>query len=249
LKTSNTPVLVSVRWPVAPSSKDDREEQPLRLIRDRQLEPTTPAALAKSGVSFALVSGSGKSGDFLPGIRKAIDNGLSADEALRAVTISPARILGVDRQLGSIDRGKIANLVVTDKPIFDKESKVKRVLIDGREVRLQPEEKRGKDESGSSAVDGTWSLSIRSAQGDIAMRVTLHNEDGKLTGNYSGDRGSGDVRGGSFDGSAVEFSISVKGEKETESGDWVFRGTVTGSSMEGSVSTNLGTYPFTGSKR
>lgn len=247
LKASNTPVLVSVRWPVAPASKEDKEEQPLRLIRERQLEPTTPAALAKSGVLFALVSGSGKTGDFIPGIRKAITNGLSADDALRAVTISPARILGVDRQLGSIDKGKIANLVLTDKPIFDKESKVKRILVDGREVRIPPEEKKAK-ESATSPIDGTWSLSVRSAQGDVAIRVTLHNEDGKLTGTFTGDRGSGDIRGGTFDGTNAEFTISLKGEKETESGDWVFHGTISDSSMTGTVNTNLGTFPFSGRK-
>ena len=247
LKASNTPLLVSIRWPVAPASKEDREEQPLRLIRERQLEPTTPAALAKSGVLFALVSGSGKTGDFLPGIRKAITNGLSADDALRAVTISPARIFGVDRQLGSIDHGKIANLVITDKPIFDKDSKVKRVVVDGREIRLPAEEKKAK-ESAASPIDGTWSISVRSSQGDVAFRVTLHNEDGKLTGTFSGDRGSGDIRGGTFDGTSVDFTIGVKGQKETESGDWVFHGTVTGTSMEGTVNTNLGTFSFSGSK-
>src|SRR5207244_869366 len=112
LKSANIPVLVSVKWPVAPANKDDRDEQPLRIIRDRQLAPTTPSVLAKNGVAFALVSGAGKTGDFIPGIRKAIENGLSADDALRAVTLSPARILGVDRQLGTLEQGKIANVVV-----------------------------------------------------------------------------------------------------------------------------------------
>jgi imidazolonepropionase-like amidohydrolase len=103
----NVPVLVSVRWPVAPADKEDREEQPLRVIRDRQLAPSTPSVLAKNGVAFALVSGAGKTGDFLPGIRKAIENGLSAEDALRPTTLTPARIFGVDRQLGSSagDRG------------------------------------------------------------------------------------------------------------------------------------------------
>src|SRR5436190_4256987 len=71
LKASGIPVLVSVKWPVAPTSKEDREEQPLRAIRDRQLSPTSPAVLAKSGVLFALVSGAAKSGDYMAGIRKA----------------------------------------------------------------------------------------------------------------------------------------------------------------------------------
>lgn len=137
----DVPLLVSVKWPTAPADKDDRDDQPLRLIRERQLAPTTPAVLAKSGATFALVSGAGKAGDFLPGIRKAIENGLSADDALRATTLTPARIFGVDRQLGSIERGKIANLVVSDKPIFEKDAKVTRVFIDGREIRIPKDEK------------------------------------------------------------------------------------------------------------
>jgi imidazolonepropionase-like amidohydrolase len=247
LKAANVPVLVSVHWPVAPTSKEDRDEQPLRVIRERQLAPTTPSVLVKSAVLFALVSGAGKTGDFLPGIRKAIDNGLSADDALRAITLWPARIFGVDRQLGSLDRGKIANVVISDKPIFDKESKVTRLFVDGREVRLPAPDKRA-GESAASPVDGTWRLTVRASQGDVSITVTLHNENGALTGTFSGDKGSGDIRGGSVEGSTVEFTVPAKGQSETESSDWVFRGTLDGTSMSGSVSTGLGTFQFSGSK-
>jgi hypothetical protein len=247
LKGWNVPVLVSVKWPVAPASKEDREEQPLRLIRDRQLQPTTPSAFVKSGVTFALVSGAGKTGDFIPGIRKAIDKGLSADDALKATTIWPARIYGIDRQLGSLDHGKIANVVVSDKPIFDKDAKITHEFVDGREVRLPSPEKKAA-ESGPSAVDGTWRLTVRSSQGDVAISVTLHNENGALAGSFSGDKGSGDIHNGSFDGTTVEFTIPVKGQSETESSDWVFHGTLDGTSMSGSVTTSLGTFQFSGSK-
>ena len=57
LKSANSHVLVSVKWPIPPANKDDRDEQPLRIIRDRQLAPTTPSVLQKNGVTFALVSG------------------------------------------------------------------------------------------------------------------------------------------------------------------------------------------------
>jgi len=201
----------------------------------------------KSGVTFALVSGAGKTGDFIPGIRKAIDNGLSADDALKATTIWPARIFGVDRQLGSIDHGKIANVVVSDKPIFDKDAKITHEFVDGREVRLQaPEKKAG--ESGPSAIDGTWRLTVRSSQGDVSITATLHNENGALTGSFSGDKGSGDIHNGSLEGTTVEFAISVKGGSESESSDWVFHGTLDGTSMSGSVTTGLGTFQFRGSK-
>ena len=245
------PVLVSVKWPTPPAEKDDREEQPLRLIRERQLAPTTPSLLSKNGVTFALVSGAGKTSDFIPGIRKAIDNGLAADDALRAVTITPARIFGVDRQLGSIERGKIANLVLTDQPIFAEKAKVTRVWIDGREIRMPSEETSARRAAAASGeaqtpVDGSWSLTVKTPQGDVNINATLRAENGTVRGSFSGDRGSGEIRNGSFDGTAVQFTISARLEAETS--DWVFSGTITDGAMQGTVSTTQGSFPFSGSK-
>lgn len=249
----DVPVLVSVKWPTAPADKDDREDQPLRVIRDRQLAPTTPAALAKNGVTFALVSGAGKSGDFLPGIRKAIENGLSPDDALRATTLAPARIFGVDRQLGSLERGKIANVVISDKPLFDKDAKVTRVFVDGREVRLPAEEKKTDAATAAAtatagAIDGVWNLTIRAPQGNLAIQVTLRAESGRLTGTFSGDRGAGDIRGGTVDGSNFDFTFSANAQNEAEATDWVFKGTISGDTMNGTVSTTIGNWEFSGSR-
>lgn len=247
LKASGAPLLVSVKWAVPPASKEDREEQPLRVIRDRRMQSSTPAALARSGIPFALVSGPAKAGEFLPGIRKAVESGLSVDDALRATTLWPARIFGVDRQLGSLERGKIANVVVTDKPIFARESKVKHVFVDGRELRvLAPETRAG--ESGASAINGSWALTVRIPQGEVAIQAVFRFEEGKLSGTYSGPGGSGDLSGGRFDGTEVEFTISVRGQQESESGDWVFRGTLGDGTLDGSVTMKLGTFAFTGSK-
>lgn len=244
----NVPVLVSVKWPVAPADKDDREDQPLRVIRDRQLAPTTPAVLAKNGVAFALVSGAGKTSDFLPGIRKAIDNGLSAEDALRATTLTPARIFGVDRQLGTLERGKIANVVVSDKPLFDKDAKVQHVFVDGREIRLPAEDKKDSATPSASAIDGTWAVSVRAPQGNVAIQLTLRAENGRVTGTFSGDRGSGEIRNGTLDGTSFELTISANAQNEAEASDWVFRGTLDGDSMSGNVATTIGSFEFSGSR-
>jgi imidazolonepropionase-like amidohydrolase len=242
----DVPMLVSVRWPVAPADREDREDQPLRLIRHRQLAPTTPSVLARNGVTFALVSGAGKAGDFLPGIRKAIENGLTAEDALRATTLTPARIFGADRQLGSLERGKIANVIVTDGPLFESGTKVTRLFIDGREVRLPAEPARATETV--SPIDGRWNINVRAAEGSVSLQVTLRAEDGQLTGNYSGDRGSGEVRSGSIAGEAFEFTISAAAQEEAEMSDWVFRGTLDGDTMTGNVTTTLGTFEFSGSR-
>jgi imidazolonepropionase-like amidohydrolase len=241
----DTPVLVSVKWPTAPPTREDREEQPLRVIRDRQLAPTTPSTLAKGGVLFALVSAPGTASDLIPGIRKAIQNGLSADDALRAVTISPARIFGVDRQLGSIERGKIANVIVADKPIFEKTAKVTRLFIDGIEVRPEVRDERGAERE--SPINGTWNLSVRAPQGNVNISVILRVEQGHVSGTFSGDRGSGEISGGVWDRPTLQFTIAAQ-VVEGETSDWAFRGTVEGDNIEGNVTTSIGTFEFSGSK-
>ncbi|MBX7187548.1 MAG: amidohydrolase family protein [Vicinamibacteria bacterium] len=96
-----------------------------------------PGALHKEGIRFALVSGFAN--DFLAGIRKAIEKGLPKDAALRAVTLTPAEILGVADRMGSIDKGKIANVVVWSGEPLTKEAKIKMVFVDGE--LYEPEEK------------------------------------------------------------------------------------------------------------
>lgn len=96
-----------------------------------------PGVLNKEGVKFALVSGFAT--DFLAGIRKAVDKGLPRDVALRAVTLTPAEILGVADRMGSIEKGKIANVVVWSGEPLTREAKVKMVFVDGE--LYEPEER------------------------------------------------------------------------------------------------------------
>jgi imidazolonepropionase-like amidohydrolase len=96
-----------------------------------------PGALHKEGVKFALVSAFAT--DFLAGIRKAIEKGLPREAALRAVTLAPAEILGVEDRMGSIEKGKIANVVAWSGEPLTKEAKIKMVFVDGE--LYEPEEK------------------------------------------------------------------------------------------------------------
>jgi len=64
--------------------------------------------------------------------RRLSDAGLSRENALRALTLSPAEIFGVSDRLGSLEKGKIGNLVVTRGDIFDDRAKIEMILVDGR---------------------------------------------------------------------------------------------------------------------
>jgi imidazolonepropionase-like amidohydrolase len=132
LKQTNTPVLVSLKYPEKARDADPALDEPLLTLELRDKAPMAAGALAKAGVKFAFYSdGQSTPRDLMRAVKKAIDNGLSPDAAIRALTLSPAEIYNVSDRLGSIDKGKIANLVVADGDLFADRTKVKYVFVDG----------------------------------------------------------------------------------------------------------------------
>lgn len=67
---------------------------------------------------------------------KAAAFGLDKKEALKAVTIYPAEIFGVDKLMGSLEKGKTANVVLSDGDILETKTNIKKVYIDGKECDL-----------------------------------------------------------------------------------------------------------------
>jgi hypothetical protein len=140
LKKSGTPVLVSLRWPERDRDADPELKESLRVLELREKAPGAPAALAKGGVRFAFYSGGvERPADLRRAVKRAVDAGLPAEEALRAMTLSAAEIYGLADRLGSIEKGKIANLVVTDGDLFADATRIRYVLVDGVKYEPAPE--------------------------------------------------------------------------------------------------------------
>lgn len=97
-----------------------------------------PAKLQQAGVRFAISTGDGgaevRDLPYHAGIAGAF--GLSKEDALRSVTLYPAQILGVADRLGSIEVGKMANVVVTDGDILEPRTNIKYLFIAGRLLPL-----------------------------------------------------------------------------------------------------------------
>ena len=133
LKAQNARVIYSVNYPVRSRALPPDFEESLRELRARAQAPKTPAALEKAGVPFVFSSdGIREPRDFVRNVARAVKEGLPPDAAVRALTINAARIAGADARLGSIERGKIANVILTDGDLFDERTKVKHVFVDGR---------------------------------------------------------------------------------------------------------------------
>ncbi len=112
-----------------------------------ELAPYNPSFLETAGIKFALTCSDLKNkSDFWKNIRKAIEKGLSEQAALKALTITPAQLLKVDQQIGSLKRGMIANFIITSGPLFAKDNIIYENWVKGVRYKLSdfnPEDIRG----------------------------------------------------------------------------------------------------------
>lgn len=132
LARARVPALVSAKWPEKPKDADPEADELLSVLEVRDRAASSPAALAAQKVPFAFYSdGLASPGEFLANVRKAVKAGLAPDAALRALTLGPAQIYGVQDRLGSLDAGKIANVIVVQGDLLDDTSTVKQVFVDG----------------------------------------------------------------------------------------------------------------------
>ena len=107
-----------------------------RQTQFQQNAPKVPAALAQANVPFAFTSGGAAPAVFVRNAGRVIkEGGLAADVVLRVLTLDAARLAGAADRTGSIERGKIANIVVTEGDLFEG-GRVRHVFIDGRPIDL-----------------------------------------------------------------------------------------------------------------
>lgn len=219
------------------------------------------ATLHAAGVRFALSSGGLRAGEFLGNVRKAIAAGLPRDVALQALTVRAAEVAGVGAQLGSIEAGRIANLVVAERDILGDSANVRMVFVDGIRHEVIPpaptERRRGaaggrggdREEAGEMArVGGTWDLTVTSPQGENRANMTVTQSGATLEGTMATEVGTVQVTDGRVTGQRVTFTITVPISGQTTI--IVFRGTVDGNRMTGTADLGaMGNATFTGERR
>jgi imidazolonepropionase-like amidohydrolase len=239
-------VLVNLKWPEAEKDADPEDKPSLRTLRFRDRAPSSPAALAKAGVKFAFYSGGITAPkDALKAAKRSIDAGLSPDAALRALTLSAAEIFGVADRLGSIENGKIANLVVTDGDLFDEKTKIKMVFVDGRKFEVREPEKPKDPPKGD--ISGKWKLSYTTPDGPEESTADLTMEkDGTISGSLTSKRGTASIISGYL--SVDKFSFTINLPIEGSPADVTFSGTFDGTSLKGSISVQGISLDFTGVK-
>ncbi len=251
LRDRRDPLIVPLDFPDAPDVTDPEAalNATLQDLRHWYLAPTSPAQLADAGIPFAITAdGMSSINDFLPNLRIAVARGLSSDDALAALTTTPARWLGLSRSHGTIEEGKIANLLVSEGDLFTQDAEIRDVWVQGRVY----------DITRPAQIDprGTWRITSTDEWGFDAI-LTLEGPVNRL-------RGQLEVAAGSttrFDGALVNISsaeavaetgrieVRFDGEELGYQGTVLLAGSVRGDEFFGWTSLPNGADPsFSGSR-
>jgi imidazolonepropionase-like amidohydrolase len=170
VKAAGVPVILPVNFPETPSVQypEDAVNVGLTELRYWDEAPENPKRLSEAGVEFAFTSALLKDKTkFIPNVKKAVGRGLSPDAALAALTTTPAKLLGIDREVGTLEPGKRANFIVTDGDLFADRTVLRETWVAGKRYPVKP----------SPDVDprGTWSAALSGAPVD-SLTLTLKGE-------------------------------------------------------------------------
>ncbi len=147
-------------------------------------------------------------------VQALVEAGLSADDALAGLTIEPAKVLGVEDRLGTLEPGKLAHLVVMSGLFESKKSKVRYVFVDGERFEYNEPKKSddsdSHDESEPIDLAGNWVLTIETGpMKSTAATIRLKPEGSDLSGEFSSEQGDGQIVEGRIDGRTLTFKVAI----------------------------------------
>lgn len=220
--------ILSLNYPAAMDVDDPNDLRFVGLddLKHWELAPGNAAAFEKAGINFCLTTADlGNTSEFMANLRKAIEYGLSENRALDALTRSPASLLGVYDKIGSLDAGKIANLIITSGPVFAERSVVLQNWTQG--IKNAVKEDNWYDAKGSynfmaNTIAGAKAFTLDLKDAGVAQFISRDT----LTGRYS------------YDGKLVKLSYTEG--RGTNAKETIMSGVVNGNTWNGRGSDPLG---------
>jgi imidazolonepropionase-like amidohydrolase len=233
LKASGRSVILPLSYPDKPKLSD---EDAALEVETRELSRylgaiANPGRLAASGIPFSLATcGMENAGDFLKNLRRAVDEGLSTDDALAALTTVPAKMMGVERSLGTLEAGKAAHLVIQDGDLFSEKTKVTHAFVDGVEFAVESKKSKG-DPNAQVDPRGAWTVTMNIMGRTVNRAWTILGTKGDYEG--TAETRSGDVEFSSVSltgneltvtipsprGGGMELTVIIEGEEFEGSGE------------------------------
>lgn len=183
--------------------------------------PANPAAVARAGIPFALTAhGLPKTEQFLPALRKALRYGLTEMEALAALTQTPARLLRMEEEVGTLGKGKRANFLITSGPLFAAETVIHENWVNGKPHVVEAPGEPDLDGKYRLVAGGVaWSMEVRGGLPKNDMELVL-NDTTRVTVRHQ------------WEGGTIHLRFTLPGDTSghmlsgrTDSLPWTGRGT------------------------
>lgn len=167
--------------------KVEKPKDPEQLAFDAKKEASQKEHLAqaavfeKNNIAFGWSLLEVKSSDIHKNLRAVVEAGLSENAALAALTTVPAKMLGIESLAGTVEKGKIANLVLTDKPYFDEKALIKHVFVDGKKFDYDDKPKSDEKPSEAGKYIGTWSYTVDAPSQKQTGKMIIKKVEGEYT--------------------------------------------------------------------
>ena len=230
IKATGAPLIVPINFPAAYDVEDpyDAMQVTLAQMKHWELAPSNAARLAEAGITFALTASNLEKGtSFMGNLRKAIQNGLSETDALKALTSIPAELIGASEYLGSLESGKYANFLITSGPVFNKDTKIYHNWVKGKLYTIKSPEDKWMLGNYSLTVDQTaYNLAVKGTAIKPEMKIIVDDTtsisvkhkyaNGVLSLSFAPEKGGKKIRL-----SGVAEGKSWFGKGQSTEGDWI----------------------------
>jgi len=269
IKSSNVPVMVSLDLPEKPEEEEEEEEEEeddkkdkedeeeltseeMKKLKERKAKAYNDyvsqlAKLDEAGVTFGFSWIKAKPKKMLENMQTLIENGLSEDTAMKGLTKVPAQLLGISNIVGTAEKGKLGNLIISTAPIFEEDSKIKFMIVDGEVFEYEIKKKKKKSDTGEEIdIAGTYTYEIDQFGASGTFVITNDDDDYKLIMTSADDGNEMNAKNVIRDGNSLSFDLKV--EEDGFSMDVSVGLDFEDEDFEGSVSTDFGAAPIEGSK-
>ena len=255
-KPASVPTPDSLKTIEGEKPVEDPEKVAFEKRRNQSLAEHRAQAftLASAGIPFSFGTMGVKSSDFFKNIRLMMEQGLNADQLLAALTTHPAKLLGIEKNAGTIEVGKMANIILSNKPVFEKDAGIRYVIVEGDLYGYELKEKKKKEskseEDTTDKVSGTWSYTIESPDKVRKGTFEFSFEEGTIIGKIAGDdisSGNTELEDIVMDGDKLSFTFDM--EVSGEVLEIEFDLTLTGETFDGTISAlDMGSFKISGER-
>ncbi|GIX05480.1 MAG: hypothetical protein KatS3mg114_1349 [Planctomycetaceae bacterium] len=197
-------------WPALAEPRRWREGQRRQWLQRAELL----RQLRAQGITVALgTQGLDAPDKAWQALRRLVEHGTSPEEVLTALTLGPARLLGLEQRLGTLTPGKLAHVLVTTHPWHHPDAKVRYVFVEEERYEYHAEKSLLRTDSSPESPWkpwlGRWQLTLGSGEHVLPATLELHTQGERLTGRFSSAQGDGQVQHAKKQPQGLQFDIAI----------------------------------------